>query len=236
MNTRARKRDSGYVSLPIVTGLAIMFTLSLTMLFKSTLMNRDQASKTQLRVDYRQREETLLRALIATFPGKAMECMKANHAEGTAHAWSTIFAEAVAISASSQRLSPEILQSLDLRGKLSGDVGDHSSSEVRSWITSLTGEAGQVTPGTTAYAEIFALPAFAGKVPPLLDTTTELQTADTVRPIVTPLKRYGTQAPGLLADVAVHPVYNLIPYPNILHRELWQQQQHRGPSLCAVIV
>jgi hypothetical protein len=215
MNTRARKRDSGYVSLPIVTGLAIMFTLSLTMLFKSTLMNRDQASKTQLRVDYRQREETLLRALIATFPGKAMECMKANHAEGTAHAWSTIFAEAVAISASSQRLSPEILQSLDLRGKLSGDVGDHSSSEVRSWITSLTGEAGQVTPGTTAYAEIFALPAFAGKVPPLLDTTTELQTADTVRPIVTPLKRYGTQAPGLLADVAVHPVYNLIPYPNI---------------------
>ncbi len=215
MNSRALKRDSGYVSLPIVTGLAIMFTLSLTMLFKSTLMNRDQASKTQLRVDYRQREEALLRALVATFPGKAMECMKANHAEGAAHAWSTIFAEAVTLSSSSQRLSPEILQSLNLGGKLSGDVGDHSSGEVRSWITSLTGEAGQVTPGTTAYAEIFAQPAFAGKVPPLLDTSAELQTADGLRPIVTPLKRYATQVAGLLADVAVHPVYNLIPYPNI---------------------
>ncbi len=215
MNNRALKRDSGYVSLPIVTGLAIMFTLSLTMLFKSTLMNRDQASKTQLRVDYRQREEALLRALVATFPGKAMECMKANHAEGAAHAWSTIFAEAVTLSSSSQRLSPEILQSLNLGGKLSGDVGDHSSVEVRSWITSLTGEAGQVTPGTTTYAEIFAQPAFAGKVPPLLDTSAELQTADALRPIVTPLKRYVTQVPGLLADVAVHPVYNLIPYPNI---------------------
>jgi hypothetical protein len=215
MKHRAPKHDSGYASLPIVTGLAIMFTLSLTMLFKSTLMNRDQASKTQLRVDYRQREEALLRALVASFPGRAMECMKANYAEGTAHAWSMIFADAVALSASSQRLSPEILQSLHLGGKLSGDVGDHGSAEVQSWITSLTGEAGRVTPGTTAYADIFALPAFAGKVPPLLDTSAELQTADALRPIVTPLKHYNTQAPGLLADVSVHPVYNLIPYPNI---------------------
>ncbi len=215
MKPRAPRCNAGFASLPIVTGLAIMFTLSLTMLFKSTLMNRDQASKTQLRVDYRQREEALLRALVATFPAKAIECMKANHTTGTAYSWNTIFADAVALSSSSQRLSQEILHRLNLSSKLSGDVGDHNSSEVRSWITSLTGEAGQVTPGTTAYAEIFAQPAFAGKVPPLLDTSAELQTADAQRPIVTPLKRYLTQVPGLLADVAVHPVYNLIPYPNI---------------------
>lgn len=215
MKFRPRNNAAGYVSLPIVTGLAIMFTLSLSMLFKSTLMNRDQASKTQLRVDYHQREEALLRALTAIFPSKAMACMKANHADGAEHAWSTIFAEAVTLSSSSQRLSPEILQALSLGGKLSGDVGDHSSSEVRSWITSLTGEEGRVTPGTSAYADVFALPAFAGNVPPLLDASAELQTADALRPIVTPLKRYATQVPGLLADVSAHPVYNLIPYPNI---------------------
>ncbi len=215
MKRHVPKRDSGYASLPIVTGLAIMFTLSLTMLFKSALMNRDQASKSQLRVDYRQREEVLLRALVATFPGRAMECMKANYAEGAKHSWSTIFADAVALSASSRRLSPEALQSLGLVGKLSGDVGDHDSTEVQSWITSLTGEPGRVTPGTTSYADVFSLPALAGKVPPLLDADTAMQTADAQRPIVTPLKHYGTQVPGLLADVSVHPVYNLIPYPNI---------------------
>ncbi len=214
MKSRAKKLAFGYVSLPIVTGLAIMFTLSLTLLFKNMLMNRDQASKSQLRVDYHQREEGLLRALVATFPGKAMDCMKADHAEGAAHSWSTIFAEAITLSSLSQRLSPEILQSLNLLGKLSGDVGDHSNSEVQSWITSLTGEAGQVTPGTTAYADIFAQPAFAGKVPPLLNASAELQSADALRPIVTPLKRYITQV-GLLAEVTAHPVYNLIPYPNI---------------------
>lgn len=215
MNHHSLKRNAGYVSLPIVTGFAIMFTLSLTMLFKGTLMNRDQASKSQLRVDYRQREEALLHALIASFPGRAMDCMKADYAEGTDYAWNNIFAEAVTLSAASQRLSPEILQSLNLAGKFSGDVGDHASSEVQSWITSLTGEPGRVTPGTTAYASVFALPAFAGKVPPLLEVGAALQTADALRPIVTPLKRYPVQLPDLLADVTAHPVYNLIPYPNI---------------------
>jgi hypothetical protein len=215
MRPNSKHCISGYVSLPIVTGLAIMFSLSLTMLFKSTLMNRDQASKTQLRVDYRQREEALLRALIAIFPSKTIASMKANYEDGNDHSWSTIFAEAVRLSSSSQRLSPQILQSLNLRNKLSGDVGDHSSTEVRSWITSLTGEAGRVTPGTMAYAEVFASPAFAGKVPPLLSASSDLQTADALRPVVGPLKRYAAQVPGLMADVTLHRIYNLIPYPNI---------------------
>ncbi|MFC5454211.1 hypothetical protein [Prosthecobacter fluviatilis] len=215
MNRHTIKRNAGYISLPIVTGMAIMFTLSLTMLFRATLMNRDQASKSQLRVDYRQREEALLHALVASFPGRAMDCMKAGYAEGADYAWSNIFAEAVALSASSQRLSPDILQSLSLGGKLSGDVGDSSSTTVQSWITSLTGEPGRVTPGTTAYSDVFAQPAFAGKVPPLLDLSAALQTADALRPVVTPLKHYPTQVSGLLADVTAYPVYNLIAYPNI---------------------
>lgn len=207
--------DSGYASLPIVTGLAVMFTLSLTMLFKTALINRDQAAKSQLRVDYRHREEALLRALIATFPEKAIKCMKANYAEGESYSWSNIFADAVALSASSQRLSSEALQELGLEGRFSADVGDDNEQNVTSWITSLTGEPGKVTPGTTRYSDVFALPAYASKVPPLLDADEMMQTADSQRPIVSRQKRYSTQTSDLLADVSIHPTYNLIPYPNI---------------------
>ena len=208
-------QNDGYTTLPIVTGVAIMLTISLAMLFKSTLMNRDQAAKSQLRVDYRLREEALLRAIVVSLPGRAIECMRADFAEGQAYSWSSIFAESLALSASAQRLSPEVLQSLGLVGRLSGDVGDENLTEVRNWITSLTGEVGRVTPGTTAYAHIFDQPAFAGKVPPLLDASSALQVADAQRPIVSTSKHYSTQSPGLLADVVMHPVYNLIPYPNI---------------------
>ncbi|HAL71764.1 MAG TPA: hypothetical protein DCP71_08345, partial [Verrucomicrobiales bacterium] len=109
------KRTFGYAALPIVTGLALMLTFSLTMLFKKTLMNRDQASKTQLRMDYHQREEALLRALVAVFPNRAIECMKANLAEGDRHDWNAIFSEAITLSSASNRLSPEMLQAQGLQ-------------------------------------------------------------------------------------------------------------------------
>lgn len=209
------KQTSGYAALPLVTGIALMLTLSVTMLFKQTLMNRDQAAKTQLRVDYHQREEALLRALVAVFPDKAIACMKANLEDAPAHDWQAIFAEAITLSSASNQMSPAMLEALDLAGHRNGNVGNHTGEELESWITSLSGEPGRVTPGTSEYSAIFELPAFAGKVPPLLDMSAALQSADAVRPLITPLKRYAVQVPGLLADVSAHPTFNLIPYPNI---------------------
>ncbi len=115
----------------------------------------------------------------------------------------------------SARLSSAQIAALGLGNKASGDVGEQNATTVRSWITSLTGEAGKVTPGTTNYASTFATAPFAGKVPPLLTATAALQTADALRPVVGTAKRYGTQVAGLLANVTNYPVYNLIAYPNI---------------------
>lgn len=207
--------NSGFAALPLVTGMALMLVFSLLMLFEQSLMNRDQASKTQLKVDYQQREEALLRALVTVFPNQAVACMKADLTEGDAYSWNSIFSESITLSSASNRMSPELLATLGLQSKRSANVGDHSNAEVQSWITSLTGELGRVTPGTTDYAAVFDQAAFAGKVPPLLDMNTALQTADALRPIISPLKIYNIQSPGLLADVTAHPTFNLIPYPNI---------------------
>lgn len=206
---------AGFASLPAVSALGLVMTLSLMMLFKTTLLNREEASQSQLRVDYHQREEALMRALVAIFPERAIACMKGNYAADEDYAWSTIFAEAVTLSSISQTLTPEMLDELGLRNVRSGDVGDHNAEEVQSWITSLSGAAGGVTPGTSAYSQVFSQSEFAGKVPPLLTMSQSLQDADALRPIVTPQKQYNSQTSGLLASVSAFPVYNLIPYPNI---------------------
>ncbi|HCN75560.1 MAG TPA: hypothetical protein DIT13_00015 [Verrucomicrobiales bacterium] len=212
---RSTKRTSGYAALPAIAGIAMMLTLSLTMLFKQALVTRDQAAKTQLKLDYSQREEALMRALVAVFPSRAIACMKADHAAGENWSWSEIFADAVALSGADLRLTEDMVKDLRLETARQADVGDGSGAEVRSWITSLTGTAGRVTPGTTAYADVFSQSAFTGRVPPLLEMSQSLQEADALRPVVTPAKRYAAQSAGLLADVTAHPVYNLIPYPNI---------------------
>lgn len=206
---------AGFASLPAVSALGLVMTLSLMMVFKTTLLNREEASQSQLRVDYHQREEALMRALVAIFPERAIACMKGNYAADADYAWSTIFSEAVTLSSVSQTLTPEMLGELGLSNVRSGDVGDHNTEEVQSWITSLAGAVGGVTPGTSAYSQVFSQPEFAGKVPPLLTMSQSLQDADALRPIVTTQKQYNSQTSGLLASVSAYPVYNLIPYPNI---------------------
>jgi hypothetical protein len=208
-------RSGGYAAIPAVTGLALLMTLSLTMLFQQNLLIRDQAAKTQLRLDYHQREDALMRALVALLPAKAAACLNADHAASDAYSWESLFREAVETSGVSQRLQPDLAAELGVDRMRVGDVGDTEDLLVQSWITSLTGEAGRVTPGTTEYATVFTQAAFAGRVPPLLDMPAALQQADAVRPVVSTEKRYTIQSPGLLADVGTYSLYNLIPYPNI---------------------
>lgn len=201
--------------MPAVTALALMLTLSLLGLFRTGLIHRDQAAKGQLRGDYHQREEAFLRALVTVLPRKAISCMKAGYDPADEYSWKTIFAESVAIAGGTESLSPEMLASLGLAAARRGDVGDQGAETVGTWITSLTGAIGKVTPGTTDYADVFAQPRYAGRVPPLLDMSANMQEADEVMPVIAPEKRYNSQDPGLLADVTKHPTYNLIPYPNI---------------------
>ncbi len=205
----------GFAALPMVAVLALLMILSVSMVYRSTLIRRDQSAKSQVKLDHAQREEALLRALVAVLPRKVVACMKGNHAASDAYSWKAVFTEAIERAAGAKGLSDSLRGELGLEGVRDGDVGDESTTTVLGWITSLTGEADKVTPGTTAYADVFAAPAFAGKVPPLLNAPEEFATADAVRPIVSPDKVYAAQSAGLLAEVSSYPRYNLIAYPDI---------------------
>lgn len=209
------RSQSGFAAMPSVTLLALLITVSLTLLFRHMLINQEEAAAAQLHLDYHQREDSLMRAIVAIFPGKAIACMKADHAASEDYSWKRIFAEAVGLSASSERLSPELAEGLGVSAVRSADVGGHASAQIESWITSLDGSAERVTPGCAAYEAVFSGAAFAGKMPPRLSMSQALQDADAVRPIVSLEKQHVSQAAGLLADVTRYPLYNLIPYPNM---------------------
>lgn len=208
----------GYAAMPVVTMLAMIMTFSLLMLFREGGMHRDQAAKAQLRADYHQREEALLRALVAAFPERAIACMRANYAASADYSWSAIFTESEAMASAAESLPADLLTTLGLDGARSGDVGDAGPAAVVSWITSLEGVQGKITPGTTAYSAVFDSAEFAGKVPPLLSMPSMSQVpqdADEIRPVVALEKHYATQHPDLQADVSEYPTYNLIPYPDV---------------------
>lgn len=209
------KRNQAFAALPIVATLGLIFTVTLLFLLRSGLMDSDQIAKAQLRDDYQQREESLMRALVAAFPQAAINCMKGNYADSESYSWNAIFSQAQTMASVSTALPAHLKSALGLENSRNANSADTDSELVSTWITSLTGAFGAVTPGTTDYSDVFNDPKFAGKIPPFLTSSTQLQDADARQPIVSRSKIYSIQAAGLLADVTKYPVYNYIPYPNI---------------------
>ena len=206
---------SGMAALPVVSAIGLIFTATLLLLLRSGFMNQDQLAKAQLRIDYQQREESLLRGLVAAFPQAVIDCMKQNYAASDSYSWSAVFSQAQSMASVSTALPADLKAALGLAAARNGNAADSDAGLVGTWITSLTGAVGCVTPGTTDYRDIFNDPRFAGKTPPLLTCASRLQDADAQRPIVSRTKTYSEQSPGLLADVVKYPLYNYIPYPNI---------------------
>ncbi|RYD38260.1 MAG: hypothetical protein EOP86_01360 [Verrucomicrobiaceae bacterium] len=210
-----KHHSTGFITVPMVTFTALFLILGVSMIFKAGLMRRDQVAKSQLRLDYQHREDAILRALVAIFPRKAIACMKGDYAPSPDYSWQAVFAEASAAAAATEGLDPSTLSNLGLSHARLANGGDHTSGEVASYITSLTGRPGEMTPGTTAYAGVFSSAGLTAKVPPLLQAPASLEAADALYPIVSTGKVYAAQSPGLLADINYYPGHNLIPYPPI---------------------
>ena len=205
----------GFTSIALVSAFAIIISISLLAIFRTGLIRRDKMAKAQLRADYQQREESLIRAIVAVFPQKVIDCMKADLSLEPKHNWNSIFAEAVSISNSGTSIPETEWNLLALTDARRGDVADTGNDQVQGWITSLEGVAGEVTPGTITYENIFAREGLTGRIPPLLTMSDDLQARDARCPIIDPKKVYAYQSPGLLASVDRYPGFNLIPYPDI---------------------
>lgn len=212
---RTQCRTGAFASLPMVAAFGLLMLIGVTMVFRTSLIRRDQAAKAQLRLDYREREDAVLRSLVAVFPKRAIASLRAGHAPSDAYTWNTIFREALTTSSVNQAIPTAAIDAMKLHRVRRADVGDHAESEAAGWFMSLTGVPGTVTPGTTPFAQVFQAAPFAGKMPPLLNVPTALAQVDVQQPVVSLDKVYGAQATGLMADVAAYPRYNLIPYPNI---------------------
>lgn len=198
----------------MVSFFGVFMLLSLAMIYRGTIISRDQAAKSQLKIDYHQREEALMRALVATFPSKVVACLKNNHAVSTDYDWNAIFKEAIERAAAAEGLSADLKTKIGITNIRDADVGDDTVAKVQSFITDLKGVAGKVTPGTTDYATEFQTPQFLNKVPPFLTAPAGLTTADENRPIVSPDKIY-TSSTGLGSNAANYPKFAKISYPNI---------------------
>ena len=69
---------SGYISILSVVTLASIMLLMLTASFRYSIQNQEAQKKTQIRVDYTNREQAFLRAVLTEVPNSAIRNMMAD--------------------------------------------------------------------------------------------------------------------------------------------------------------
>ena len=207
---RTHKSGPGFASLLVVTSVGIALLILLISMYKNTADAHDVQKNNLLKNDYQQREDAFLRALTNIIPNRAILCMQDDSKNKESLQWKSIIEEALVMSNSRQALAPEVADSLGITNVRSGNSSD-SNLELGAIISALAGETTNpdaITSGTNLSG--------SSDYPPPLECSSSEKIDDSLYPIISFNKKYGSGAVGWGAKaepVEDFPWYNLIDAP-----------------------
>ncbi len=215
-----RRQPTGYVSLLMVIVMSMTLLLLMIGAYRRATTAQAFQSSVQLRVDYSEKEEAVLRAIVALTPNRAMRAMQGQSAVTAASnplRWEAIFNDALALANARQSIPNAVAASLGNAALVGANAGDEVRAKdgnsapvnVSLMFKAAGGEAGMVAAGLNRTLG-------AGYPVPLACGNVAEAAANATWPIISSLKTYGTLAQaGVGLPVATYPNFNVITYPNI---------------------
>lgn len=209
------RRERGYVSLLAVFTIAIFMFSMLLFAYQRAINSQSVQADVQAQTDYREKEETILRSIVAITPNRAILAMQDGSFSDTEQdtnplSFRNIFADALAQSNARQSISDPLRAQLAIPTSFSGNTGDSDLANLALMFQPVqpgAGNAGYVTGGLNRN--------LGAQFPPALDTPSILA-IDDLFPIISTVKTYGARADGQVGlATATYPDFNIIPYPNI---------------------
>ncbi len=211
------RRDSGYIGTALVVAFALITLGSLMFVFRQNLRAHDAEVRSQIEVDYSQKEDAIIRALVAIVPNKAIGAMQQGSSLNQAeYSWETIFEEAIDLAGVEDSVDASVLTALNLDGHISANTGDRqilSSDEI---VSPAVGTTGFVNAGNRRDTALMFDTSIGGKIPTPLTSTNSIFLLDQTYPVITTNKTYDSGwTAGLSASLPDYELYNLIEYPDI---------------------
>lgn len=212
MKVQAHKKyPAGYTSLLLVFTTSIFMLAIMIFAYRRAADAQATLADIQVQTDYREKEEAMLRAIVALTPNRAIKAMQdgsdSSDERRTDLSFQSIFEDAITRANARTSVSAELLQEMEAEEAIVGNSGDSALNDAAAIFTAATDDSGRVTSGLNRdLGEGF---------PPALDFAGSLVDSDTY-PIITDLKQYGSYASGAVAlSTDDYQDYNLIPYPDI---------------------
>jgi hypothetical protein len=233
-----KRQPAGFVSYLLVLTTATLLSLLSIYAYRRAMTAHKIESQVQLRIDYSEKDEAILRAIVASVPNKAMLAMQPGSVANSASlSWAKIFEESLDM-ANSRTSIPAVLEAqmgLPAAGVRKSNTTDSTSALLVQNVFREIQPINTALPGlvTTGSGPAQALGA---NYPPVLDfwegptgaTALANDIAnDKLYPVITNTKQYGTLARG---RVKLEPEttpgasgtpgtdyqrFNLMPYPQI---------------------
>lgn len=219
--SRARTGKAGFVSYLLVLSTGTILTLLTIYAYKRATVAQEVQASVQIRMDYSEKEDAILRAVVAITPNRAIRAMQHNSMSSTSISnplrWQNIFTEALVLANARTSIPSSMKSTLNLTSARTGNSGDASLSNPSlifnpATISSQAGPGtGYINSGTVlnTSAVTTTLPGY----PPLLRTANSLITSGSRRDRLFPIISDDRMAVGLAPGTK--PNFNVLTYPDI---------------------
>jgi hypothetical protein len=222
----ARSGKPGYISYCLVLSTGIILTLLSVYTYRRAMNAHAVQASIQLRTDYREKEEAILRSIVAITPNRAIRAMQggsnSNATVSEPLRWQNIFTEALAAANASTSISNSLVETLGIQNHKIANSGDSQLTTVNRIFSALPGGTGYVSVGINRSLG-------AGFPPPLTTSNVTTIDRDPLYPIISADKRFGTLAQAYLDSatlngdgttayglpVATYSRNNILKYPDI---------------------
>jgi hypothetical protein len=206
----SRRQQAGFVSYLLVLSTGAILTLLMVSAYRSAMSANNIASQVQLRVDYSEKEEAILRSIVAIAPNRAIRAMQSGSSDaGTAAplSWQSIFTESLVLANARSSIDAGMLSSLDIAGLKLSNTGDITTANPAMIFTAINQGEGFVSSGINRSLGVgFPVPL----------TSTDNPGNDINYPIISVNKKYGALAEGGVGlNYRDYPDFNWIRYPQI---------------------
>jgi len=208
----SRRHPAGYISFLLVLATGAILTALMFYAYRRALGAQVIQSQVQLRLDYSEKEEAILRSIIAITPNRAIRAMQTgSDTLGTRDPmrWQNIFTESLDLANSRTSISSGLVSSINIPNLKIVNPGDAALDMPSRIFTAIPSETGYVSAGINRSLG-------TGYPVPLSSADSTTTTRDALYPIISNLKIHGalTQS-GVGLPVATYPNLNIWKYPQI---------------------
>jgi len=214
MKTSPAKRwKAGYISLLLVLSTGTILTILMVYAYKRAVAAQDAQGQVQLRIDYSEKEEAILRSIVAITPNRAIRAMQSgsdtNASSRTPLTWQTIFTDALVMANARSSVSADVASTLGVTGYKVANMGDSVLDDPARIFKGIGSETGLISVGINRSLG-------TGYPVPLNCSDSTMSSRDLTYPIISNSKVHGTLTQsGVNAPVGTYDKFNLWKYPQI---------------------